>query len=221
MKIVWPAQQQNSACTTRLGCNASPFCALRQYCWKIAIFATEIILRKVMFTVSMQCLPSYLKAFEENVFPRFLNARIMDIADDMKSHNFLFVNSNATHVRCITFGMMMIKHKCVPPLLLNLVRDRPADWTLVIMHLHDSYRSISSQENIPSWFKLLRRSSISITSLASSTKKLSAIIQKHSLTNFTFIIWRKTKTRKGGTRMRSFRNKTDRSPIQEDRITDK
>lgn len=59
----------------------------------------------------IHCLLSYAQAFKENNGVHFRNIRIVDIAEDLLSSNFLAISSKETYVCYIRGSKMLIKHK--------------------------------------------------------------------------------------------------------------
>lgn len=51
---------------------------------------------------------------------------IVDIVDSLMSSNVLVASSRSTYIRYSRVGKMMIKHKSVTLLVMNLCRDAPA-----------------------------------------------------------------------------------------------
>lgn len=78
----------------------------------------------------------------------FVDARVLEIVDDMMLSNFLAANPKATFARYIRVAKSMIKKESVPPLLVSLFMDAPVLTTPGITHINDAGFYISTAEVI-------------------------------------------------------------------------
>lgn len=112
---------------------------------KITNISTAIMCRKISFTNAIQSVLNYARSFEEYYAASFVDARVLDIIDNMMPSNFLDVNSEAIYVRYICVAKMMIENKRVLLLLVSHDRDAPRVKTLRIIHLDDPGLYISTE----------------------------------------------------------------------------
>lgn len=130
------------------------------------------------FTDSIQRVLNNARASGKEHVVRFVDARMLNVVDDMMLPNFLATNSKATNARHICVIRRLMKNEGVLPPLLSISMDAPVVKTLGITPVNDPGILISSREHILSWFKLPMHS-----------KKW---LQPHSCSRHVFLLPRKS-----------------------------
>lgn len=115
---------------------------------RLASTSTVAVRRKETLTDQMQRVLSCARAFEGDYGVRFVDVGITPIVKNMTSAYFSAANSEATHIRFITVGKMIIKRQAVLLLPKKLGRGVSAAKALSITYCDDSGLYISYQKDI-------------------------------------------------------------------------
>lgn len=89
-----------------------------------------------------------MQTCEEHYAVPFVNARVLDIMDEMMSSNFLAVSLRESYAHYCHVAKMVIKNEGVLPLLVDLVMVVSVVKMLSITHLDDLGLFISTEEGI-------------------------------------------------------------------------
>lgn len=93
---------------------------------KDANISTVSVRRKAIFTDTIHILLSYAQVFKADYGVRFVNVRVLDIVEAIKSSNLLSSNSRATYVHYLKDGKRIMKSKAVLPRLRKVGENAPA-----------------------------------------------------------------------------------------------
>lgn len=115
---------------------------------KIANISTVFRPWKTMFIVTMQCILSYERAFQENYTMWYFDVRIIDIFESMMFLSSLALASKWPTYSISEWAMMMIRHEKERLLLVNLDWNALAAKTPGITSVNGSTAYSSCEENI-------------------------------------------------------------------------
>lgn len=96
----------------------------------------------------MRSLLRYERGYKEKYSIRFVDGRIMHIAEDIMLSESLAANCRATYRRYIRVGKIMIKQRGVLSLLVKLGREAPAAKNVGLTHVDYQSLYISSVTEI-------------------------------------------------------------------------